>query len=113
MNIRIPTDREVRAAVRELPSTESLLRKLYPDAFINNNGGDAMGEDLIIVVVIEGGMVSAVCTNNSDPEVRVIVVDYDETDPEIAVVVQDDPCSVWEGALVQSEDFVSAVMEVL
>jgi hypothetical protein len=72
-----------------------------------------MPEEIKIVVVIEDGMVRAIYTNNPDPEVMVVVVDYDETDERELVKVQDDYCSVMEAPLIQDEDFVSAVMEVL
>jgi hypothetical protein len=114
MNIIIPTNREVLEAVREVPAAESLLRKLYPDAFINYNGGDAMGEDLVVIVTLRGGLVSAVYVNNEDVPVRVITVDYDDPyDDNLVVVVQDELCVIEENVLLQDEDFVSAVMEVL
>jgi hypothetical protein len=114
MNVIIPTDKEVLNAVREAPATEGLLRKLYPNSFINYDGGGEMPEELLVIITLEGGLVQTAYINNEDIPVRVIVVDYDEPyDDNLVVSVQDNLCVVEEVILLQDEDFVSAVMEVL
>jgi len=73
-----------------------------------------MGEDLIVVVTLECGIVSGAYISNEDIPVRVVVVDYDEPyDDNLVVIVQETACVVEEALLLQDDDFVSAVMEVL
>lgn len=69
-----------------------------------------MPEELIIVVVVEGGMVQSVYSSQEMPNVRIVVVDYDDMDSED--VVQGDTCSIDEPDLLYDEDFIAAVMEV-
>ncbi len=69
-----------------------------------------MPEELIIVVVVEGGMVQGVYSSQEMPNARVVVVDYDDLDSED--MVQGDTCSVSEPELLYDEDFIAAVMEV-
>lgn len=70
-----------------------------------------MPEDLILVVVVDGGSVQSVIASQEIPSVRVIVVDYDDISTDHTLY--DEPCSITEMDFTEDDDLIAAVMEAL
>jgi hypothetical protein len=68
-------------------------------------------DDLILVVLVDGGTAQVVYASHEAPNIRVIVVDYDDLSTENSV--QGDLCSVTEMDLTEDDDYIAAVMEAL